>query len=129
MAADSVEPGRLHTRHSPDLDLVRVTADEAGKLARIFAESVNLHRGPVEVVAPTGGFSPSAAAGGPLEDPAADAVFLATLAQTLDRRVPLAEVPAPVNDPRVGKAVLDAFSRVTARAADDLAAPQLNVSP
>ena len=129
MAADSVEPGRLHTRHSPDLDLVRVTADEAGKLARIFAESVNLHRGPVEVVAPTGGFSPSAAAGGPLEDPAADAVFLATLAQTLDHRVPLAEVPAPVNDPRVGKAVLDAFSRVTARAADDLAAPELNVSP
>jgi uncharacterized protein (UPF0261 family) len=113
MAADSAGQGRLRTRHSPDLDLVRVTADEARKLARIFAESVNLHRGPVEVVAPTGGFSPSAAAGGPLEDPAADAAFLATLAELLDPRIPLAEVPAPINDPRVAKAVLDAFARVT----------------
>jgi uncharacterized protein (UPF0261 family) len=125
MAADSVDSGRLRTRHSPDLDLVRVTAGEARKLARIFADSVNMHRGPVEVVAPTGGFSPSAAAGGPLEDPVADAAFLAVLAQTLDRRIPLAEVAAPINDPRVGKAVLDAFSRVTGRAGNDLADPHL----
>ena len=84
MAAGLVEPGRLRTRHSPDLDLVRVTEQEARKLAGIFAESVNMHRGPVEVgVAPTGGFSPSAAAGGPLEDSAADTAFLATLAETL----------------------------------------------
>ena len=91
MATELVEPGRLSTRHSPDLDLVRVTADEAGKLARIFAESVNMHRAPVEVVTPTGGFSPSAAAGGPLEDPVADAAFLATLAETLERRIPLVQ--------------------------------------
>jgi len=116
MAAGSAQPGRMRTRHSPDLDLVRVTSDEARKLARIFAESVNMHHGPVEVVVPTEGFSPSAAAGGPLEDPVADAAFLATLVETLERRVPLAEVPAPINDPRLGKAVLDAFSRVTGQA-------------
>ncbi len=110
-----VPPGRPRTRHSPWLDLVRVTATEASLLARIFADSVNLQSGPVEVVVPTQGLSPSAVAGGPLADPAADAAFLTALGERLDDRVPLTLVPAPINDPAVGTAVLRAFDRVVAR--------------
>lgn len=120
----AVPEGRLHTRHSPELDLVRVTADEARLLAGIFADSVNLHSGPVEVVAPAGGFSPSAAVGGPLADPAADAAFLGTLAERLDSRIPLTVVRASINDPMVGDAVLEAFGRVVARRAAHVTGPQ-----
>jgi uncharacterized protein (UPF0261 family) len=114
-----VPPGRLRTRHSPGLDLVRVTAAEARLLAGVFAESVNLQSGAVEVVVPTEGLSPSAVAGGPLADPAADAAFLTTLTERLDGSVPLTLVAAPINDPAVGSAVLGAFGRVVSRPSRD----------
>jgi uncharacterized protein (UPF0261 family) len=110
-----VPADRKRTRHSPQLDLVRVTAEEGERIARIFADSVNLHTGPVEVVAPTRGFSPSAADGGPLADPAADEIFLSTLAACLGARVRLTRVDTFINDPAVARAVIDAADRVIAQ--------------
>lgn len=110
-----VPQDRKHTRHSPDLDLVRVTAAEAERIGRIFAESVNLHTGPVEVVAPTGGFSPSAAVGGPLHDPAVDLAFLRALTEHLDNRIPLRQVDASINEAPMTRAVLEALHRVIER--------------
>jgi uncharacterized protein (UPF0261 family) len=118
-----VPEGRQRTRHSPELDLVRVTASEGLHIAQVFAESVNMHVGPVEVVAPTGGFSPSAVPGGPLADPAADQAFLTTLTELLDPRIPVTLVDAPINDPVTAQAVLDAFGRVIDRSPGRLASP------
>lgn len=124
-----VPADRKRTRHSPGLDLVRVTAKEGERIARIFAESVNLHSGPVEVVAPTRGFSPSAADDGPLADPAADEIFLSTLTSGLDARIRLTRVDTPINDPAVARAVLDAVDRVLARSADRAVSPTTEGAP
>jgi uncharacterized protein (UPF0261 family) len=110
-----VPDGRKRTRHSPQLDLVRVTAAEAEQIGRIFAESVNLHTGPVEIVAPTRGFSPSAVAGGPLHDPVADLAFLDALDEYLDGRVRVNQVDASINESATARAVLDALHRVIER--------------
>jgi uncharacterized protein (UPF0261 family) len=118
-----VPADRKRTRHSPQLDLVRVTAEEGERIARIFAESVNLHWGPVEVVAPTRGFSPSAVRDGPLADPVADEIFLRTLAASLNERIRLTRVDTPINDPAVARAVLDAADRVLAQSQHRAASP------
>ena len=108
----SSRPGRLHVRHSRDLELVRVTASEATRLAEVFADSVNEYTGSVEVVIPMRGFSPSAAPGGLIADPAADDAFINTLRSRLSSSVPITEVDAPINDPAIAKAVVKAFERV-----------------
>lgn len=124
-----VPEGRKRTRHSPELDLVRVTAAEAEKIGRIFAESVNLHTGPVEVVAPTGGFSPSAVAGGPLHDPAADLAFLRALTECLDSRIQVSQVDASINEAPTARAVLDALHRVIERPSGRVTSPTTEGAP
>jgi uncharacterized protein (UPF0261 family) len=124
-----VPDGRKRTRHSPHLDLVRVTAAEAEQIGRIFAESVNLHTGPVEIVAPTRGFSPSAVAGGPLHDPVADLAFLHALDEHLDGRVQVNQVEASINEPATARAVLDALRRVMDRPSGRATSPTTQGAP
>jgi uncharacterized protein (UPF0261 family) len=118
-----VPEGRQRTRHSPQLDLVRVTSAEAELIGRIFAESVNLHSGSVEIIAPTRGFSPSAVAGGPLYDPAADLAFLHSLSDHLDSDIPVSQVDASINDPATARAVVEALGRVIERPSGRAASP------
>jgi uncharacterized protein (UPF0261 family) len=101
--------GRRLYAHNPTVTLMRTTTEECAQLGRITAEKLNRARGPVVFVMPLQGVSAIDVAGGPFHSPAADAAYLAALKGSLDPKVRLIEVDAPINDERFAWAVAEAL--------------------
>jgi uncharacterized protein (UPF0261 family) len=109
----STVPAHLERRrivvHNPNVCAVRIDAEEAARIGRIFAERVNLATGPAAVVLPLQGCSGYEAAGGPFADPDVDAALFAAIRAALRPEVQVQEVDANINEPSVAEAILAAF--------------------
>jgi uncharacterized protein (UPF0261 family) len=106
-------PAHLERRrivvHNPSVCAVRIDAEEAATMGRIFAERVNLAMGATAVVLPLQGCSSYEAAGGPFADPDADAALFGAIREALRSEVQVQEVDANINEPSVAEAILAAF--------------------
>jgi uncharacterized protein (UPF0261 family) len=69
------------------------------------------HKARVKAVIPLKGFSSLSVEGGPLRDPASDAVFSPALRSRLDPEIEVIEVDSDINSPTFARAVADALSR------------------
>ncbi len=90
---------RLAYRHTPEMTLCRVTAQEMVQVASVMAERLNRATGPAAVVVPLRGFSFPSRDGGPLYDPESDRAFARTIKEKLSERVKYMEVDCHINDP------------------------------
>jgi uncharacterized protein (UPF0261 family) len=109
--------------HNRVATLVGMTPDEMREAAAMIADRLSLARGPVAVVAPTGGFSLSGKPGEPLWDDESNAAFLDTLEQRLPESIAFELVDADVNAPAFAE-------RVAARAVElFVATPVMPANP
>ncbi len=90
----------------------RVSAEEMDYLAAGVADRLNRYeqRNRVKAVIPRLGFSSLSVEGGPLHDPASDAVFSPALRSYLDPEIEVIDVDADINSPVFARAVADALS-------------------
>ncbi|RME84581.1 MAG: UPF0261 family protein [Caldilineae bacterium] len=95
--------------HNPEYTLVRASKEEMIALGHLFAERLNMARGPVVVAVPTQGLSIPNVPGGPFWDPEADAAFLETLRAELRPDFPIKTYERHVNDPAFGVEVAELF--------------------
>lgn len=91
--------GRGFYRHSPQVTLMRTTADECRELGRIVAEKLNASVGPVCVEIPRRAISMISAVGGPFADAEADRALFDSLHGHLRTGIPCTEHDLEINDP------------------------------
>ncbi|MBE3066450.1 MAG: Tm-1-like ATP-binding domain-containing protein [Chloroflexi bacterium] len=101
--------GRPVYDHNPEYTLVRATRAEMVALGHLFAERLNLTKGPLRIAVPTQGLSIPNAPGGPFWNPEADAAFLETLRGEIRKDIPILTYERHVNDPKFGVEVADQF--------------------
>ena len=106
-------PEALHGRpvydHNPEYTLVRASHAEMVALGHLFAERLNLARGPLVIAVPTQGLSIPNHPGGVFWDPAADRAFLDTLTPEIRPDIPVLTFERHVNDPAFGVEVAELF--------------------
>ena len=109
--------GRTLYRHSPQVTLMRTTADECRQIGEWIGAKLNACDGPVRFLIPEGGVSALDAPGQPFHDPAADAALFEALAHTIvqtdSRR--LLRLPLHINDPQFAAALADQFLEIAPR--------------
>ena len=111
-------------RRKHDIDRLRtwlrMSPKELKEVAALFAEKLNLSRGPVKVVIPLQGWSSVDAPGEATYDPQEDRVFTTELRKTLKKEIQVVEVDANMEDPDFAEALveiaLDMFQEVTSHA-------------
>jgi uncharacterized protein (UPF0261 family) len=91
--------GRKLVRHSALYTNVRTSGDELRALAREQAQRVNPAKGPVTWFIPMKGFCSYSVEGGPLYDPEADRLYVATLKKELRDDIPVHIRELDINDP------------------------------
>jgi uncharacterized protein (UPF0261 family) len=101
--------GRPVYDHNPEFTLVRATRAEMIALGHLFAERLNLAKGPIRIAVPTKGLSIPNVPGGPFWNPEADAAFLETLRSGIRKDIPILTYERHVNDPHFGIEVADLF--------------------
>jgi uncharacterized protein (UPF0261 family) len=101
--------GRPVYDHNPEYTLVRANHDEMVALGHLFAERLNIAKGPVVIAVPTQGLSIPNVPDGPFWNPQADAAFLETLQGDIQEKIPVMTFERHVNDPLFGKEVADLF--------------------
>jgi uncharacterized protein (UPF0261 family) len=101
--------GRPVYDHNPEYTLVRASYDEMVTLGHLFAERLNLARGPVWIAVPTQGLSIPNAPGGVFWNPESDAAFLNTLRSDIRPAIPVLTYDRHINDPQFGRQVADLF--------------------
>ena len=101
--------GRPVYDHNPEYTLVRATHDEMIALGHLFAERLNLARGPVVIAVPTEGLSIPNVPDGVFWNPDADRAFLDTLRSEIRPDIPVLTYPRHVNDPVFGVEVAELF--------------------
>ena len=101
--------GRPVYDHNPEYTLVRATHDEMAALGHLFAERLNLARGPVVIAVPTEGLSIPSVPGGVFWDPPADRAFLDALRGDIRPDIPVLTYARHVNDPAFGVEVAELF--------------------
>jgi uncharacterized protein (UPF0261 family) len=101
--------GRPVYDHNPEYTLVRATHAEMVALGHLFAERLNLAKGPLRIAVPTQGLSIPNVPGGPFWNPEADAAFLETLRGGIRKDIPILTYERHVNDPKFGVEVADLF--------------------
>ena len=101
--------GRPVYDHNPEYTLVRATHAEMVALGHLFAERLNLTKGPLCIAVPTQGLSIPNVPGGPFWNPEADAAFLETLRGGIRKDIPILTYERHVNDPKFGIEVADLF--------------------
>jgi uncharacterized protein (UPF0261 family) len=101
--------GRPVYDHNPEYTLVRATQEEMIALGHLFADRLNLSKGPIVIVVPTQGLSIPNVPGGPFWNPEADAAFLKTLRSEIRQDIPVLTFECHVNDPAFGRQVADLF--------------------
>ena len=102
--------GRPVYDHNPEYTLVRATHAEMVALGHLFAERLNLAKGPLRIAVPTQGLSIPNVPGGPFWNPEADAAFLETLRGGIRKDIPILTYERHVNDPEFGIEVADLFN-------------------
>jgi uncharacterized protein (UPF0261 family) len=102
--------GRPVYDHNPEYTLVRATHDEMVALGHLFAERLNIAKGPVTIAVPTQGLSIPNVPDGPFWDPHADTAFLKTLKTEIRDDIPVLTYAYHVNDPVFGTQVADLFA-------------------
>jgi uncharacterized protein (UPF0261 family) len=102
--------GRPVYDHNPEYTLVRATHEEMITLGHLFAERLNLARGPVVVAVPTQGLSIPNVPHGPFWNPEADAAFLETLRENIRDDFSVHTYERHVNDPAFGAEVAELFT-------------------
>lgn len=107
--------GRPVYDHNPEYTLVRASKDEMIALGHIFAERLNLARGPVLIAVPTQGLSIPNHPGGVFWDPEADAAFLEVVRREIRPDIPVLTFDRHVNDPAFGVEVAELFIGLMAR--------------
>ena len=95
--------------HNPEYTLVRATKEEMIALGRLFAERLNLAKGPVIIAVPTQGLSIPNVPGGVFWNPESDAAFLETLRAEIRADIPLLTFERHVNDAEFGRQIADVF--------------------
>ncbi len=107
---------RLLYVHNPTVTLMRTTRAEMATLGTRIAEKLAAATGPVEVLLPVRGVSAIDVAGGPFEDPTADAACFQAITKGLDGSgVPVHEVDAAINDPGFGRRAAQALHELIVR--------------
>lgn len=104
--------GRPVFDHNPEYSLIRTSHEEMVQLGHIFAERLNLAKGPVVVAVPTQGLSLGNVLGGVFWNPEADAAFLETMREELRSDIPVLTYERHVNDPAFGGEMADLFVRL-----------------
>jgi uncharacterized protein (UPF0261 family) len=106
---------KLH-RHSPQVTLMRTTAEENREIGAFIAEKLNRCAGEVRFLIPGGGVSAMDAPGQAFFDPDADAALFAAIeagvAQTSRRKV--TRLPHHINDPAFSAALVENFRAIAA---------------
>jgi uncharacterized protein (UPF0261 family) len=108
-AMDSVPArfaGRTFYRHTPEITLMRTTADENRSIARRIAAQLARSAAPVTLVLPLRGVSMIDAPGQPFHDPAADRALFEALREAIVPEVRWVEVDAHINDPAFAEALV-----------------------
>lgn len=95
--------------HNPNLTLVRLSVDELREVGKIVAEKLNQAKGPTEVFIPLRGFSYPDREGLPHWEPEGNQAFIDALKRNLDKRIPLTELDAHINDPEFIDPVIERF--------------------
>jgi uncharacterized protein (UPF0261 family) len=108
-AIPQVYQGRPVYDHNPEYTLVRATQAEMVALGHLFADRLNLAKGPLCIAVPTLGLSIPNVPGGPFWDPEADSAFLETLRHGIRKDIPILTYERHVNDPKFGVEVADLF--------------------
>jgi len=101
--------GRPIYDHNPEYTLVRASKEEMIALGHLFAERLNLAKGPVIIAVPTQGLSIPNVPGGPFWDPEADAAFLDALRSDIRADIPVLTYEKHVNDPDFGREIAELF--------------------
>jgi uncharacterized protein (UPF0261 family) len=104
--------GRPIYDHNPEFTLVRTSHEEMIQLGHIFAERLNLAKGPVRVAVPTQGLSIPNVPGGPFWNPEADLAFLGTLESELRSDIPILKFEYHANDPTFGREIANLFIKL-----------------
>jgi uncharacterized protein (UPF0261 family) len=104
--------GRPVFDHNPEYPLIRTSHEEMVQLGHIFAERLNLAKGPLVVAVPTQGLSLGNVPGGVFWNPEADAAFLETMRGELRSDIPVLTYERHVNDPAFGEEMADLFLRL-----------------
>lgn len=101
----------FHNRRKYDLDKLRswlrLSGDELKGVAGVFAEKLNLAKGPVRVLIPLKGWSSVDCSGNPTYDPEEDRIFTRELRKELDQEIQVIEVDANMEDPEFADAVIE----------------------
>jgi len=98
---DSLPPEtreRKYFVHSPQLTLVRATPQELTHIGKVVAKKLNLAKGPLKVFIPLKGFCTPDKEGSVLFDHEGNTAFINSLKKDLDKRIPIIEVNAHIND-------------------------------
>lgn len=98
--------------HSPSITLVRLTKEEMSYLGRVFAERLNLSKGPVKIAIPLGGSSIPNRVGGLFWDEEADRAFVNRLRENLRQDIDIVEIDAHINDEQFAGEVTQLFLEV-----------------
>jgi len=95
--------------HNPNLTLVRLTPDELSRVAEIVAAKLNRAKETCRVFIPLKGFSYPDREGLPHWEPEGNRAFIDGLKNQLKNTIPVAEIPAHINDPEFMDPVVESF--------------------
>jgi uncharacterized protein (UPF0261 family) len=99
------------SRRKHDIDKlrtwIRMSPKELKEVAGVFAQKLNLSRGPVKILIPLRGWSSVDEPGHPTYDPEEDRIFTTELRKTLRKDIEIVEVNANMEDPEFADAVLN----------------------
>jgi len=87
-----------------EIILVKITPEEAFRVAEVLAQKMNQSTGPVTLVIPLKGISRYDRPGYPFHNPDLDAVLFRELKKSLSPRVPVVELGAHISEPEFGEA-------------------------
>jgi uncharacterized protein (UPF0261 family) len=100
-------PARYRERqlmsHTPTISLVRTSAEEMARAARLIAERLAASAGPAAMILPCRAFGWFAREGQPLHNPESDRAFIDTFKAQAPAGVQIVEMDTHLNDPVVGE--------------------------
>jgi uncharacterized protein (UPF0261 family) len=112
---DRIDPrfrDRPRDLHNPEITLVRVSREEAARIAGELVERLTASDAPVRLIVPTGGLSLGGSPGGSFHDAEADAAFALAVAEVAGERLEVELVDAAINDDALATAVVEAFDAI-----------------
>lgn len=107
------KPERLCIVHNPNVCAVRTNKQESIELGKIFANKVNLAKGPTAVMLPLKGLDKyEQPPDGPWINPENDGALFATIKSILRKDIPVTELDANINDRSFADATFDTFMQL-----------------